>query len=207
MKDPIINLHLSFRPEHAAITQDTMQFLTHYSNQFYPAASQKIIHSFRSCIRKILSDKDAAASKHPSYAMMHYTQHMEGSERFSITESLNFQGLLMEVVASNPTERATILEHVKDQAKREDLMRARDLPVFLNDEMRMHQELWGNTFACDGLPAVDFFNHLNNFFATAGGKCFVHKYELNKGEEIRLAVELLMPKVSAYYIRIECAFK
>lgn len=206
MKDPIINLHLSFRPEHAAITQDTMQFLTHYSNQFYPAASQRIIHSFRSCIRKILSDKDAMAGKHPSYAMMHYTQREEGADRFSITESLNFQGLSMEVVASNQTERATILEYIKDQARRDSLMRARDLCFYLNDELRTDSELWANTMACEGLAAADFFSHLKDFFSNAGGKCFVHKYELNKGPKTQLMVELLMPKVSAYYIRIECTF-
>lgn len=206
--DTQVSPNLVYRPARAVLSREVMDFLRQYSCGFYPRSSLSIIAAFRSLMRTIGLTEGCPASNFPSYEMVHLTFTDGEMKKFTITERFDFDELELSVNDSSPEERSMIARYIKNDEARIELMLGKTIVTHLKDEMRTNPEFWGGAMACTGVPAVDFIAYLCEFFTRAGGKTLVYDYRLTKTpESTKLRIELLIPKVSAYYLRIQCGFK
>lgn len=206
VKPTPLKLNFIYNPQRAVLTNNVVNFIRHHAGAFYPAAGLDALTGFRRLMQVISNTEGCLAPTTDSYEFAHVTD--GNTNRFTLNERFKYEGLSLAVVPADSDKRTEIAAAQSTPEGRSKLLSTKTLGVYLDDELRGDGELWENTKACTGIAAADFFAHFKDFLDGPGKKLNVYEYHLTKSSKagVVMNITLLIPRVTAYYLRVQVRF-
>lgn len=201
-----LKLNFIYNPQRAVLTNNVVNFIRHYAGAFYPTVGRDTITGFRRLMQVISNSQNCLANTTNSYEFSHVGD--TRTKRFTLQESFKYEGLSLSVVPANNERRTEIAALQANQEQQNSLTDPKTICVYITDELRSDSEMWAETKACTGVPAVEFFDHLKEFLSGPGKKLNIQSFQISKSAKhgVNLEMTLLIPRVTAYYLRVQCKF-